>query len=482
MISAETYAAQDALGLANLVARGETTADELLDHALARLAAVNPVINAVPFLDEEGARRQIAQGLPKGPFTGVPMLIKDMNAHVTGWPLTNGSRIYDGFTCDHDSILIERYRAAGFVLFGRTASPEFGLTSTTENALTGRTRNPYDPSRTSGGSSGGASAVVAAGVIPLAHASDGGGSIRIPAACCGLFGLKPSRARITMGPDAAEGWGSMSTVHALGRSVRDSATLLDATAGIVSGDPYVSPGPQRPWAAEVGAPVGRLRIALCLSAPNPTPLAAPAVEAVAAMRRILEDLGHEVVEVERLPVEGPALSAAQQGLIAANVARAVGLRLQALGKAEAGDLLEPVTAFLAAGGAALPATHYLDGMAAIHNAGRRMAEFLDHGRFDLLLTPLLPDAPPKLGVLSLSPGDISDFVAAIGRYTAFTGLANMTGQPAASIPVGLDAEGLPRAVQFTARLGAEGLLFRLAAQLETAAPWAGLRPSLEPQQ
>ncbi|TDP48273.1 amidase [Zavarzinia compransoris] len=477
MISKDEYAAQDALGLAALVANGAASPDELLDHALARVAAVNPAVNAVTFLDEAGARRQIDRGLPRGPFTGVPMLIKDMNAHVAGWPLTNGSRSYRDFICDHDSVLIERYRRAGFVLFGRSASPEFGLTSTTETLVHGKTRNPFGLERTSGGSSGGASAAVAAGIIPLAHASDGGGSIRIPAACCGLFGLKPSRARITMAPDAAEGWGSMSTVHAVGVSVRDSAALLDATAAPVPGDPYAAPAPARPWAAEVGAPVGRLRIALCLEAANPTVLAAPALDAIALIRAALADLGHEIVEVARLPLSGPVLTAAQQTLIACNVARSVDQRLAATG-ARIEDVIEPVPLMLATAGRAIPATAYLDALATIHDAGRRMAAFLDEGRYDLLLTPLLPDSPPPLGTLSLSPADLGDYVAAIGRVVAFTGLQNMTGQPAMAVPAGLDALGLPRAVQVAARFGDEAQLYRLAAQLETVVPWRGLRPAL----
>lgn len=476
MIGWEDYAAQDALGLAALVANGTVTADELLDQALARTAAVNPGVNAVTYLDEADARRQIDRGLPQGPFTGVPMLIKDMNAHVAGWPLTNGSRIYDGFICDHDNVLIERYRRAGFVLFGRTASPEFGLTSTTETRLHGQTRNPFDHRRTSGGSSGGASAAVAAGIIPLAHASDGGGSIRIPAACCGLFGLKPSRGRISMAPDAAEGWGSMSTIHAVGLSVRDSAALLDATAAPVPGDPYAAPGPARPWRSEVGAPVGRLRIALCLQAANPVELAAPALDAVALVRAVLTDLGHEVIEVAKLPLNGGHLPAAQQMLIACNVARTVEQRLALTGAAMA-DVIEPVTQMLATAGQAIPAPAYLDALATIHDAGRRMAAFMDDGRYDLLLTPLLPDSPPELGVLSLSPTDLGHYVAAISRVVAYTGLQNMTGQPAMAIPAGLDALGLPRAVQVAARLGDEALLYRLAAQLETVIPWRGLRPA-----
>ncbi|MFZ2870148.1 amidase [Zavarzinia sp.] len=476
MIGIDDYTARDALGLAELVSRGETTPDELLDHALALVARRNPAINAVIALNEADARRQIDRGLPRGPFTGVPMLIKDLNAHITGWPLTNGSRLFEGFVCDHDSVLIERYRRAGFVLFGRTTSPEFGLTSTTENVLDGKTRNPFDLTRTSGGSSGGASAAVAAGIVPLAHASDGGGSIRIPAACCGLFGLKPSRGRISMAPDAGEGWGGMSTVHAVSRSVRDSAALLDATDAPVPGDPYVAPTSRRPSLYEIGVPVGRLRIALCLRAMNPTELGAPALDAIAHMKAVLADLGHEVIEVGSLPVDGPALSIAQQGVIAANVARVIDLRRKAMGRDDVP--VETVTAFLAEGGRSLPVTAYLDGIAAVHQAGRQMADFLDTGRFDLLLTPLLPDSPPEIGVLSLSPADIGDYAAAIARYTAYTGLQNMTGQPAMSIPVGRDALGLPRAVQFAGRLGDESLLIRLAAQIEKIAPWDDLRPPL----
>lgn len=478
MISVEDYTAQDALGLARLVARGDVSADELLDRALERVATLNPGINAIAHLDEAGARRQIDRGLPPGPFAGVPMLIKDMNAHVTGWPLHNGSRIYKGLVCDHDSILIERYRRAGFVLFGRSTSPEFGLTSTTENMIEGQTRNPFDTSRTSGGSSGGASAVTAAGIIPLAHASDGGGSIRIPAACCGLFGLKPSRARTTMGPDAAEGWGSMSTVHAVSRSVRDSAALLDATASLVAGDPYAAPAPKRPWLSEVGAPVGRLRIALCLTAPNGTTPEPAVLAAVAETRALLGDLGHDVVEIGALPLDGAALAAAQQTLIACNVARAVQQRLALIGKPSADGLIETVTALLAEGGAAVPATAYLDALAVIHGVGRSMASFLDDRAFDLLMTPVMPDVAPKLGVLSLSPAEIGDFMVAIGRYAAYTGVQNMSGQPAMSVPAGLDpASGMPRAVHFAARFGDEALLLRLAAQIEDARPWQDLRPA-----
>jgi amidase/6-aminohexanoate-cyclic-dimer hydrolase len=478
MLSADAYPTHDALGLAALVAAGETTPDDLLTLALARVAAVNPKINAVFHLVEAEARQAIAKGLPKGPFTGVPMLVKDLNAHVTGWPLTNGSRLYDGFVCDHDSTLVARLRAAGFVLFGRTTSPEFGITSTTENQVQGITRNPYDLSRTSGGSSGGASATVAAGIIPLAHASDGGGSIRIPAAACHLFGLKPSRGRNTMGPDAGEGWGGMSTAHAVGHSVRDAAALLDVTSPFVHGDPYVAPTPARHYLSEVGAPVGRLRIALCLEAMNPTPLKAPALEAVDFMAGLLTRLGHDIVEVKRLPVDGPSLSAAQRSIISASLARTVAQRLAAIHRASAADLLEPVTGFMAEGGRVEPATDYLDGIAAIHLAGRQMAQFHDEGGYDFILSPLLPEAPPAIGVLSLSPSDLDVFVEAIGRYSAYTGLQNMTGQPAMSIPCGLDAQGLPRAVQFAGRLGDEAGLLRLAAQLEREAPWAQVRPNL----
>ncbi len=478
MISADAYQSHDALGLAALVAAGETTPDELLTHALDRVAKVNPRVNAVINLAEAEARAAIARGLPKGPFTGVPLLIKDMNAHVTGWPLTNGSRLYEDYVCDHDSILVERFRAAGFVLFGRTTSPEFGITSTTENQLHGQTRNPHDLTRTSGGSSGGASAAVAAGVIPLAHASDGGGSIRIPAAACGLFGLKPSRGRNTMGPDAGEGWGGMSTVHAVGISVRDAAALLDVTSPFVHGDPYVAPTPARPFLSEVGAPVGSLRIALCLEAMNPTPLEPSALAAIELAVDVLKRMGHEIVEVKRLPVDGPALAEAQRSIISGSLARAVAVRLAAMHRASAYDLLEPVTAFMAEAGRIQSTTEYLDGMAAIHLAGRQMARFHDEGGYDLLLSPLLPGPPPKLGVLSLSPTDLDIFIQAISRYAAYTGLQNITGQPAMAIPCGLDDAGLPRAVQFAGRLGDEACLLRLAAQLEAEIPWAQLRPKM----
>ncbi|MEL7319621.1 MAG: amidase, partial [Pseudomonadota bacterium] len=303
----EDYASYDATALAELVAKKDVSPSELLHEAMTRAEAAQNELNCFSAMFPEVAEGQITDGIPAGPFSGVPMAVKDLGFDIEGQPITNGSLAFKGNISTRNSVLCDRYKAAGFTLFGQTTSPEFGLTTTTESLLYGATRNPWDTSRTSGGSSGGASACVAAGVIPMAHASDGGGSIRIPAGCTGLFGMKPSRGRTPMGPATTEGWNGQSTVHAVSRSVRDNAALLDATHGREIGSRYVAPEPDSTFLSALDNDPKPLKIALWTTAPNGTVPDPDAQAGLDATRRLLEELGHHVEEA------GPALNGEELG-------------------------------------------------------------------------------------------------------------------------------------------------------------------------
>jgi Asp-tRNA(Asn)/Glu-tRNA(Gln) amidotransferase A subunit family amidase len=465
------YDSADALSLAALVRRGEVKASELLDVAIARVEALNPRLNAVVHTMYDEARQAIDAGLPAGAFTGVPFLIKDLNAHVTGAPTTNGSRFFADYIPDHDAELVARYRRAGLLIFGKTNTPELGLNASTEPQLFGPTRNPWEPGHSAGGSSGGAAAAVASGMLPLAHASDGGGSIRIPASACGLFGLKPTRARNSYGPDVGEGWAGMSTAHAVSRSVRDSAALLDASSGPAPGDPYWAPPPARSFLEETSAEPGRLRIAMTLRPDADVPVDPDCVAAVEAAARLCESLGH-IVETASPAYDAEAGGPARVSVIGANTAASVDDRARALGREPREDDLEPATAGLAALGRAVTGPQYAMATRTIHRITREIAPFF--GTYDVLLTPTTSAPTPRLGVLDTM--DPSAMGAELTRYIAFTALWNATGQPAMSVPLHWNADGLPVGVQFVGRFGDEATLLRLAAQLERAAPWAARRP------
>jgi amidase len=467
------YEETDALGLAEWVRKGEVSPDELLDEALTRLERWNPAIGAVVIPMEEQARRAIAAGLPEGPFRGVPFLLKDLHLLVAGVPTTQGCRLFADFVPDHDSELVVRYRDAGLVAFGKSASPEFGITCTTESRLFGATRNPWNLERSAGGSSGGAAAAVAAGILPLANASDGGGSIRIPASCCGLFGLKPTRGRTPMGPDAGEGWSGMSCIHAVSRTVRDNAALLDATHGPDRGAPYVAPAPERPFLAEVGAAPGRLRIALQTEAFNGTETHPDCVAAAEDAARLCEALGHTVVEA-RFRTDVERFRQATGTIIAANLRLSLQERAAALGREVSAEDVEPITWLMASGAAASDAAAYAGAQRAIHRIGRELAAFFED--VDLLLTPTLGAPPRPIGVLSLSNPNVPEALAALFQAVGFSQVANAAGTPAMSVPLSWNGEGLPIGVQFMAPYGDEATLFRLAAQLEEARPWARRRP------
>jgi amidase/6-aminohexanoate-cyclic-dimer hydrolase len=475
MTSIPEYEDRDALGLAAWVRAGEVSPQELLEAAVSRVEERNPALNAVVLRAFEEGRKAIEAGLPEGPLRGVPWLLKDLHAAWKGLPLTNGSRFFADAVSDYDAEIVQRYRRAGLVLFGRTASPEFGLTSTTESTLYGATRNPWRLDHSAGGSSGGASAAVAAGIVPAANASDGGGSIRIPASCCGLFGLKPTRARVPAGPTRGEGWSGMSTAHAVTRSVRDSAVLLDAVAGPATGDPYWAPPPARPFLAEVGADPGRLRIAVQTHAFNGAPVDPECVAAARDAAELCRGLGHEVEEAA-LAVDPQLLATSAGTIISAHVRATLLERAAELGRDAAPDDVEPLTWLMAEGAKQLGASDYANALRGIHALGREVSVFLE--RFDLILTPTMATPPLPIGRLSLSRADLPGLLADIPLTIGFTQLFNASGHPAMSVPLCWSAAGLPIGVQFAARFGDEATLFRLAAQLETARPWFDRRPAL----
>lgn len=467
------YESYDAMGLAELVRQGEVTPEELLDTAIASVEARNPALNAVVMKMYDEARSRIAAGLPQGPLAGVPFLLKDLGALYKGFATTFGSRFYRDFIPDHDSTLVSRYRRAGLVIFGKTNTPEFGLTVTTEPKLYGPCRNPWDLTRTSGGSSGGAAVAVAVGMVPAAQASDGGGSIRIPAACCGLFGFKPTRARIPSGPEVGEGWNGLSTYHAITRSVRDSALLLDIAAGPSPGDPYHAPATEGPFLDELGKPPGRLRIAFTTMPPSGVTVDPRCAAAVLDAGRLCEALGHKVEEASP-DVDGEAFQKAMSVIIDANTAAMLDARAETVGRQPGLEDVEYITWRSAKSGREMPAAQLVQAIQAIHRTGRQMARFFQS--FDVLLSPVLVQPPVPLGFLNTQTEDVKAYVNSLFQFFGFTGLFNATGQPSMSVPLYWSDENLPIGLLFSGRFGEDAMLFRLAAQLEQARPWRDRRP------
>jgi len=475
VLSTSEYERYDALGLADLVRRRQVTPQELLDAAMARVEARDGAINAVVTRMYDAARAAIAAGLPAGPFTGVPFMLKDLGVLYAGVRTSNGSRIFADHVADHDSTLVARYKVAGLVIMAKTNTPEFGLAATTEPQLFGPTRNPWSLAHSAGGSSGGAAAAVAAGYLPMAHATDGGGSIRIPASKCGLFGLKPSRGRNPAGPDLGEGLAGMATGHCVSWSVRDSAALLDATQGPEAGDPYAAPPLPRPLLDEVGAPPGRLRIAVCATDYLGKPIHPACAAAVEAAARLCASLGHDVEEA-RPDFAGLPLGRAWRVVPAANLWMNVSARARALGRAPVPGDVEPLTWAWMQEGRRFTAAEYMETIGIMHGIGRRMGAFL--GKYDLLLTATLARPPLTLGELSMTSDDVDRYVAFLfDEFAPLTPLFNQTGGAAMSVPLGSTPDGLPIGVQFGGGIGDEPKLIRLAAQLEQAQPWVQRRPS-----
>lgn len=458
----------DALGLAELVRRRKASPLELLEATIAKIGSINPRINAIPLLHEAEARRQIAAGVaPDAPFSGVPFLVKDLWTGVAGTITTNGSRFFSDMRYSEDTEIVRRFKRAGLVIVGKTASPELGLSPTTESALHGLTRNPWNLERTAGGSSGGAAAAVAARIMPMAHASDGGGSIRTPASCCGLFGMKPTRGRTPLGPGKFEGWSGLSTAHAVTVSVRDSAALLDAIAGPELGAPYFAPA-HGSFLAAVRSRPKRLRIALMRKPHNGGSVHAECLAAVERAAKLCEELGHTIVE-QAPAIDVSAWNAAFGTAVAVAIRQSLDDRARVLGRECRQEDVEPVTWMVAQSARAIDGVALALARETMASVGRVMAEFLQ--QFDAVLSPTQAQPPVELGRLGLSPQSFESYARDVTQFSPFTSLANVTGQPAMSVPLHWSADGLPIGVMFAGRYGEEELLFRLAAQLEEAAPW-----------
>jgi len=468
------YDRLDALALAALIRRGELTATEVLEEAISRAEQFNPTINAITARLYEQGRAMAKAPLPAGPLSGVPFLLKDIGALMTGTVSTGSTKLLADIVWDHDSTIVARYRAAGLTIFGRTAAPELGLATSTEPAMFGPCRNPWNLARSAGGSSGGAAAAVAARILPMAHATDGGGSIRIPASACGLFGLKPTRARNPSGPDVGEGWGGQAVGHCVSISVRDSAALLDATSGEDVGDPYCAPAHAGTFLDEVGRAPKPLRIALCTSPWNGQPVDPECRQAAEDAAHVCESLGHHVTQA-RPEFDFEPFREAQRIIIMANIRALLTSCTDRVGRALRQDDVEPMTWEAAELALQYSAADYADAITRIHRVGRVVARFFASGH-DLILTPTMCTTPLPLGVVSPANPDRASYLTGINRSIGFTSLFNSAGNPAMSVPLHWTETGLPVGVQFAAPFGGEATLFRLAAQLEAAKPWKDRRP------
>lgn len=476
----EIYEDHDAVGLAALVAKREVSPGELLDEALKRVEALNPKLNAVTMLQEGVARGLISDGLPDGPLKGVPFLLKDLGAEAVDFPSNSGSRLFADTRYKLDSSIYARLKASGLVTFGRTTSPEGGVGPVTEAAVYGGpTRNPWNLDRTPGGSSGGAGASVAAGIVPAAHGSDGGGSVRIPASSCGLFGFKPTRARLPDGPYVGEGWAGMAVDGFLTRSVRDTAVLLDATQGPDLGAPYVAPPLEESFVAALGRNPKGLRIAFSTKSFFTGQPIDPACRAAAEeAARLLESMGHHVEEA--FPeADTCGMMEAWTKIVACGTALSINSTVKKRGRPLAEGEIEGMARGAMEYAKGLSGADYLESVGKVHAYGREMAAFLD--RYDVLLTATLAEPPAKVGRFNHTPEDYVDYRMGPGRvfdYSPYTAAFNASGQPAASLPLHWTTEGLPVGIHLAAAYGKDEMLMGLCARIEEAAPWFNRRPPL----
>jgi amidase len=459
--------ALDATALAALVARREVAPSELLASAIERIEEVDPQLNVMAQTFYDRARAQIDAGVPAGPFAGVPFLVKDSVIELAGTPISGVHRWLGGAVSPGSSTLALRHAAAGLITLGKTTIPELSLSFTSEPESHGAARNPWDPSRGPGGSSGGSAAAVAAGIVPMAHGTDGAGSIRVPAAHCGLVGFKPSRIRTPFGPALAEGLAGMAYAHALTRSVRDSATLLDATAGPEPGDPYAVAAPERAFADELRADPAPLRIAVTTTSPLGGPVDPEIVAAVEATAARCAELGHHV-DAAAPDYDIAALAAAWR-LIAGVAALGAVTRASRLTGVDAFAQLEPVNAAWVREAGAASALAYADAVAVVHQIGRRLAAFF--ANWDVLLSPVTSNVAPPLGALAGAGLDVDAFNQKFWHHAPFTCAFNASGGPAMSLPLARSAAGLPIGIHFGADVARDGMLFALAGQLERACPW-----------
>jgi len=469
----------DAVAQADLVRRRELSALELVEASIARIEKYNPAINAVIHPLFDNARRSASGELPDGPFRGVPMLLKDLTAHSAGDPLHEGMRMLRdiGWTEAEDTYLVASLRKAGFVFVGRTNTPEFGLLPTTEPVAYGPSRNPWDHSKSTGGSSGGSAAAVAARMVALAHANDGGGSIRIPAGECGVVGLKPTRARNSVGPDYGEAWSGLVAEHVVTRSVRDSAAVLDVTHGPKTGDLYYAPAPARPFIEEVGANPGRLRVGVLVTDPNDLTQVDPiCVEATMSVASLLEELGHEVTEEYPASLKDPDFVSNFAVVYSAFAAWCLEDVKRKTGRPVDQSGCEPATWALAELSKGNTPAEYLMALQNLHGFTRRVRQWWEVEGYDVLITPTIPELPLDLGQFVSTPDNLLDIVLRAAAVVPFVAPFNTTGQPAVSLPLQWSTEGLPVGVQLVGGFGREDVLFRVSAQLEEARPWAHRRP------
>ncbi len=466
----------DATAQAELVAAGEVTPGELVDAAIERIERLDPAINAVVLRWFDHARQIARSAPPTGPFGGVPFLLKDLWAHYAGQPLTNGNvALRQAMPISSaDTTLVSRFRHAGLITLGRTNSPELGSVPVTEPLAYGPTRNPWDPSRVPGGSSGGAAAAVAAGMVPIAHASDGGGSIRIPASCCGLVGLKPSQGRITLGPQRTES--GFSVELCVSRSVRDTARLLDAVHGPGVGDTVIAAAPAGRYADDVGAEPGRLRIGVLDHHPRGELLHDDCVVAVRHAAALLETLGHDVEPGFPSTLADATFTARFMAIWGAMMATGLDGYAAMLGRRLEQREVEPINWYQATFAERVSSVDFARGQAAVAEFRRATHQWWADG-WDLLLTPTLGEPPLRVGELMPAGADPRVGLKRSGEFVPFTPAFNMTGQPAINVPLSWNAEGLPIGVQLVAAYGREDLLIRVASQLEAAHPWAQRRPS-----
>ncbi len=470
------YVQYDGLGLAALVNAGDVSARELGQVALQAIEVTNPQIKAIVEVYEDSVAGLQDAELPDGPFKGVPFLVKDLVLHEAGRRCEYGSDLGEGLVAEHDTDLARRFKAAGLVTVGRTKTPEMGFNISTENRVHGPVHNPWNLTRSSGGSSGGSAAAVAAGITPLAHANDGGGSIRIPAACCGLFGMKPTRGRVPIGPDSADGLNGLGIEHVVSRTVRDSAAALDAIQGGVPGDPYFISGPERPYLEELTRTPQKLKIAVAELPWNDIPVSRECDLALKNTTQLCESLGHEVTLARPdLGVSWDRFMEANAQVWCSNMAFWIMGLAAATGRVPGPDTLQAATIGCFEYGRGISATDLHGAFGVFNTMNRSFAPFFE--QYDILLTPTMAAAPQSLGTFDANkPHTGLEWTGKIFAAAPFTPIFNVTGQPAMTVPLATSAEGLPIGMQFAAKFGDEGTLFRLAAQLEDAQPWISRRP------
>ena len=478
----------DAIGLSEMVRDGEIKPSELVEMTIERIEYINPKLNAVIHKMYDVARKkaelvdkEIASGKKlESKLYGVPFLLKDLLAEYEGAPYNEGSAALKGYIAKFDTELVTRHKAAGLIVIGKTNTPEFGLVPTTEPTLHGPSKNPWNQELSTGGSSGGSAIAVATGIVPMAHGNDGGGSIRIPASCCGVFGMKPTRARNPLGPSFGDMFGGIVAEHALTRTVRDSAALLDATSGPSIGDPYYAPPKKRPFLEEVGQEVRKLTIGFLTSIPSGWSFGSkidPECEkAVRDAAQLCENLGHKVEEINPVDLSFTNLFMTFGINWSCGCGQMFKYWEKQLGKKITEDQVEPITWLVFNNAANRTGAEYLSSIEECQLFTRKMAQWFHKGGYDILLTPTLAVPPPKLGSFSMKK--VSRTISLMNNMTTFTYVYNITGQPAMSVPLYWTSKNIPIGVEFASPFGDEAILFRLAAQLEQERPWIDKKPPI----